>query len=374
MTQYNVLYNNVKLLGPVADQAALSSTYPAGLNAGACALVGTSTYTIYQCNGTTWSVMGGGISSVASTDITDSTTTGRALITAADTGAARTAIGATTTGSALIVAADAAAGRTVLGLGTAATQASTAFAAASHTHTVSQLSDATAFGRSLIQAADAAEARLDIGATTTGSALIVAADAAAGRTALGLGTAATQASTAFAAASHTHTASQISDSTTVGRSLMTAADTGAARTAIGATTTGSALIVAADAAAGRTAIGAQATLVNGTNIKSVNSMSLVGSGNLTVSTGGAYSISSSVFTLALASIGLVGAPHTLTVVPGTGCTIRVETSTNGSTYTVLGDFTEPAAFMYTQDLNETSHTHIRVTRTAGSVSSLFTIG
>lgn len=74
--------------------------------------------------------------------------------------------------------ANAATARTNLGLGSAATQATSAFVAAS---VVSSY-----------------------GANLTG-----AADAAAARTVLGLGTAATQASSAFAAASHTHAASDI---------------------------------------------------------------------------------------------------------------------------------------------------------------------
>jgi len=60
--------------------------------------------------------------------------------------------------------------------------------------------------------------------------------------------------------SHTHTASAISDSTAVGRSVLTAVD----------------------AAAALSAIGGQAALVSGTNIKTVNGGSLVGSGNLAV--------------------------------------------------------------------------------------------
>jgi len=48
------------------------------------------------------------------------------------------------------------------------------------------------------------------------------------------------------------------------------------------TTTGRAVLTAADAAAARTAIGAQETLVSGTNIKTVNGGSLLGSGNLSL--------------------------------------------------------------------------------------------
>lgn len=100
-----------------------------------------------------------------STDITDSTSAGRSLLTAASASAQRTS----------------------LGLGTAATQDTTAFAAASHTHPASQISDST----------------------TAGRALITAADAAAQRTALGLGTAATTNSTAYAAATHSHPISDV---------------------------------------------------------------------------------------------------------------------------------------------------------------------
>lgn len=56
-------------------------------------------------------------------------------------------------------------------------------------------------------------------------------------------------------------ATQVIDTTPVGRSLMTAAD----------------------AAAARTAADAQATLVSGTNIKTINSTSLLGSGDIAVS-------------------------------------------------------------------------------------------
>lgn len=61
---------------------------------------------------------GGGGGPVTAADITDSTTVGRNLVTAASAAAAQTAIGASTVGKAVLVAADAAAGRTALGAGT----------------------------------------------------------------------------------------------------------------------------------------------------------------------------------------------------------------------------------------------------------------
>lgn len=92
--------------------------------------------------------------------------------------AASTISDSTTAGRTLLTAADAAAQRTALGLGTAATQASTAFATASHTQAASTISDST----------------------TAGRALLTAADAAAQRTALALGTLATVSPTGTASA------------------------------------------------------------------------------------------------------------------------------------------------------------------------------
>ncbi len=93
-------------------------------------------------------------------------------------------------GRALVTAADAAAQRTALGLGTAATTASSAYATAAQG---AAADTALQPGTQLTQSAVT-------NATAAGVALLGAADAAAQRTALGLGTAATQASTAFATA------------------------------------------------------------------------------------------------------------------------------------------------------------------------------
>lgn len=70
----------------------------------------------------------------------------------------------TSAGRAVLTAADATAQRSALGLGTAATQASTAFAAASHTHPAAQISDSTTVGRALLTASTDAAARAAIDA------------------------------------------------------------------------------------------------------------------------------------------------------------------------------------------------------------------
>jgi hypothetical protein len=148
---------------------------------------------------------------------------------------------------------DAASMQATLGLGTAATQASSAFAAASHTHTIAQVdnlqntlnakADAThshIIGN-ITGLQDALNAKTDVGHTHT-TANIIGLDttltnklntsavssfmlgvidkttAAAAQTALGLGSAATQPSTAFASASHTHsTAGYDNNSVTYGK-------------------------------------------------------------------------------------------------------------------------------------------------------------
>jgi hypothetical protein len=228
------------------------------------------------------------------TGISDSTTVGRAVMTATDAAAARTAIGA---------------GTSSLAIGTTSTTAK----AGDYQPTAANISDSTTVGRAVLTAATTAAARTATGAApdlsltaTKTTAYTVAANEIAvmnvsgGATALTLPTApanntlvgflALGATTGtpltisrggtdtigsasatsvteplsevtrvfrydapntrwlatsdvkplsaldarFAAAVHTHTASQISDSTTVGRSLMTATDAAAARTATSA--------------------------------------------------------------------------------------------------------------------------------------------
>lgn len=111
-------------------------------------------------------------------EISDSTTTGRAVLTAATASDARTA----------------------LGLGTAATSLVTDFALASHQHSIANVNGLQA----------ALDAKMDDSqATAFGLSLLDDVDAAAGRSTLGLGTAATQNTSAFAAASHTHSPTDV---------------------------------------------------------------------------------------------------------------------------------------------------------------------
>ena len=178
----------------------------------------------------------------SSANISDSTTAGRALLTGADAAAQRTSLGlgslatqsgtfsgtssGTNTGNQTIsIGGDVtAAGSTgvltatvtkvngvaLSGLSTGLLKnttttgapsiaiAGTDYAAASHTHTASQISDST----------------------TAGRALLTGADAAAQRTSLGLGTMATQASSSYSLTSHSHTSSDITNFNTAVNGLV----------------------------------------------------------------------------------------------------------------------------------------------------------
>lgn len=146
------------------------------------------------------------------TNISDSTVTGRSVLTAIDAAAARTAIGAGT-------------GNSNLAIGTTNTTAK----AGDYQPTAANISDATVIGRTVLTSVDAAAVRTAIGAGTSNLAIgTTGTTAAAGND--------SRLSDARTPLAHTHTAVNISDSTTTGRSVLTAVDAAAARTAIGAGT------------------------------------------------------------------------------------------------------------------------------------------
>ena len=179
-------------------------------------------------SGATWGTITGTLSS--QTDLQSALDLKAAissLATVATSGAYVDLTGAPTIsayGLTLIDDADAVTARTTLGLGTAATQASSAFAAASHTHSMLQITSElpvtinytpganlneylanidTAFGSYVLSSAISA----------FGGTLIDDADAATARSTLGLGSAATSNTGDFAAASHNHAATDITSGT-----------------------------------------------------------------------------------------------------------------------------------------------------------------
>lgn len=141
-------------------------------------------------------VTGGGISSVASTDITDSTAVGRALLTAANAAAGRAAISA---------------GTSDLVIGTTSSTAK----AGNYAPIASDISNSTAVGRALITAADAAAARTAISAGTSN---------------LAIGTTSTTAK----AGNYAPAIADISDATTIGKTVLGAANAAGVRSAISA--------------------------------------------------------------------------------------------------------------------------------------------
>lgn len=127
---------------------------------------GTRSASTFLRGDNTWATVQAGISSVASTDITDATAIGRTILTSADAVAVRTAIGAGTSSLAIgTTSTTAMAGNKTF------TAAEVGAAPASHTHTAANISDSTTVGRSVITAADAAAARTAIGAGTSNLAI-----------------------------------------------------------------------------------------------------------------------------------------------------------------------------------------------------------
>lgn len=140
---------------------------------------------------------GGGTGDITSADITDASTVGKNLLTAADAAAARSAIGA---------------GTSNLAIGTTSTTAK----AGDYQPTAANISDASTVGRSVLTAADAAAARSAIGAGVGNSNLVI-------------GTTATQAK----AGNWKPAAIDVTDSGAFGRQLLQAADQAAAKTLLG---------------------------------------------------------------------------------------------------------------------------------------------
>ncbi|MEK8215512.1 hypothetical protein [Paenibacillus sp. FSL L8-0463] len=95
---------------------------------------------------------GGGSSSVSAADITDASTVGKQVLTAANAAAVRTAIGA---------------GTSNLAVGTGAAEAK----AGNYQPTAANISDASTVGRQVLTATDAAAARTAIGAGTSNLAI-----------------------------------------------------------------------------------------------------------------------------------------------------------------------------------------------------------
>lgn len=162
-------------------------------------------------------------------DVTGLTT---ALAGKADTAHTHTAAqisDSTTVGRALLTAADASAQRTALGLGTAATSASGDFAATNHSHTIANVTglQSALDGKAASSHTHAIAEVTNLQTTLDGKAASTHSHAISDVT--GLQTALD----GKAASSHTHTAAQISDSTSAGRTLLTAADASAQRTALG---------------------------------------------------------------------------------------------------------------------------------------------
>jgi hypothetical protein len=325
------------------------------------------------------------LQAVASNLISDASAIGRSILTAADAAAVRSAIGAgtsnvaigttagtalsgtyvptstsisdsTTVGRGLLTAASADSARAVIGAGTSnlalGTTASTALAG-NYAPTSTSITDATAVGRGLLTAVDAAAARTLIGAgtgtgtgtisstsisdsTAVGRSLLTAASAAAALAAIGAGTGtytkpgtgipstdlATAVQTSLGRANtalQTVNAASLTDSTTVGRAVIVAADAAAARTAIGAGTyskPGTNIPAADLATAVQTSLGKADTAIQAVSSTTISDATTVGRSLITAANAAA----------ALTAIGGGTYSKPGTGIPSTDFTSAVQTS------------------------------------------------
>jgi len=141
------------------------------------------------------------------------------------------------------------------------------------------------------------------------------------------------------------------------------------------TVSGRALLTAADSSAQLTALGAQAALVSGVSVKTVGGSSLLGSGDISLASSAYGNVSATPVVIDLSALRIVGTPHTLVIVPDTGCTIQVEHSNDGgSSYTVQESITAQTTYGYVLSVGETPTNMIRLTRTVGtSTASTYSI-
>lgn len=182
----------------------------------------------------------------------------------------------------------------------------------------------------------------------------------------------------------------ITDASPIGKQVLTATDAAQARTYLGisgtgtstvagitdAGATGKAVLSSETQATARTnlGLGSIATLNASTVVQTVNGRTPDVNGDVLTKTFTAGTVGVSPVTLSLATYLLVGAPHTLIITPDTGCSILVQTSTDGTNFTTVDTYTQSDALRYTVEPGETAITHIKLSRTIGSsVNSTYSL-
>lgn len=162
-------------------------------------------------------------------------------------------------------------------------------------------------------------------------------------------------------------ATQVLDTTSVGRSLMTAADAAAARTALSLGTLATQNGTISDYLTVATAASTyQVVLVSGTNIKTINSNSLLGSGDITVSASPAGSSGQVQYNNAGAFGGM-----TAVVYAGTGTHVAI-TSQAAATIPLCVKGAASQSGNLTEWQNSSGTILARVTSSGGAVASSFT--
>lgn len=241
------------------------------------------------------------------------------------------------TGAILMAAPTASSARSTLGLGSAATSASSAFAAASHTHTQS---DITGLVSALAGKSDTGHthAYTDItGMSSTVVSFLGAADEAAAQTALGLGSAAAEDASYFSLSTHTHSAADITSG------VFSAARLGTGSATSSVFLRGDGVWSAVSGASGGTVTsvaisgGTTGLTTSGGPITSSGTVTLAGT--LAVANGGTGATSAGA---ALTALGAAAASHSHAasdVTSGTMATARLGSGTANSSSFLRGDQT-----------------------------------
>lgn len=126
----------------------------------------------------------------------------------------------------------------------------------------------------------------------------------------------------------------------------------------------------------KTCLTRAATAVQSRSLRTVGGESLVGVGNISLDHSEHGTVGELPVVIDLARLRVVGAPHVLSVVPASGCKLRIEQSCDaGVTFSGVGYVSKPSVYRYVLHPGEVPANRVRISRAVGSVTtSTYSIG